>query len=59
MQREATARLKNYMIDSEGIPLEFECITYEGVLDVKRVKIFITEHGNSEVVDESGWFYIV
>ena len=56
---DATATLKNYMLDSDGIPLDFDCIVYEGKLDVKKIRLYIQEANNPEVSAESDWVYIV
>ena len=56
---DATATLKNYMLDSDGIPLDFDCIVYEGELDAKKIRLYIQEANNPEVSAETDWVYIV
>ena len=47
------------MLDSDGIPLDFGCIVYEGKLDVKKIRLYVQEANNPEVSAESDWVYIV
>ena len=59
VQIEAEAPLNNYMLDAEKIPLDFECFIYEGVMNPKKVKLFVRDHNDTEIQAESDWFYIV
>ena len=59
VQIEAEAPLNNYMLDAEKIPLDFECFIYEGVMNPKKVKLFVRDHNDTEIQAESNWFYIV
>jgi hypothetical protein len=59
MQVPATATLYNYMLDSEHVPLDFECFVYDGDVDSKKIKLFVRDHNALEVFAESDWFYVV
>ena len=59
VQMPATAKLYNYMLDSEHIPLEFECFVYNGDLEQKKMKLYVRDHNAQEVFAESDWFYVV
>ena len=56
---DASATLNNYMLDAENIPLDFNCIVYDGPLESKKIKLFVRESKNLQVYAESEWFYIV
>ena len=45
----ATATLNNYMIDADGIPLDFDCIVYEGPLETRKIRLIVREHNNPDV----------
>ena len=59
IENRATINLHNFMVDMEGVPMEFECFVYEGEFMPKKIKLIVRDHNDRSVRAESEWFYIV
>ena len=59
LQHKAIVNLHNFMVDREGVPMEFECFVYEGEFMPQKVRLIVRDHNDKKVRAESDWFYIV
>jgi hypothetical protein len=59
LQHKAIVNLHNFMVDREGVPMEFECFVYEGEFKPQKVRLIVRDHNDKKVRAESDWFYIV
>ena len=55
----ADAPLKNYMLDSEGTPLQFECIVYEGEMNPRKIRLIVRDHNDDDIQAVTDWFWVV
>ena len=59
LQHKAVVNLHNFMVDREGVPMDFECFVYEGEFKPQKVRLIVRDHNDKKVRAESDWFYIV
>ena len=59
IENRATINLHNFMVDREGVPMEFECFVYESEFMPRRIRLIVRDHNDRKVRAESQWFYVV